>query len=135
MEDNRLTVIRKVLWDMNIPPTYLGAHYLAYAELLVLEDQNRLTMVTKWLYPEIASHYQTSWKSVERNIRPVISICWNQDRGGQMARPLGLFLSEKPSPTGLIQLLAHHLLTQPEEFWRDPSMPTQLSLWPDEPSP
>ena len=90
--DNRLMVIRKVLWDMNIPPTYLGAHYLAYAELLVLEDQNRLTMVTKWLYPEIASHYKTSWKSVERNIRTVITTCWNQDRGGQMARTLGTLI-------------------------------------------
>ncbi len=132
--ENRLLVIRKVLWDMNIPPTYLGAHYLAYAELLVLEDQNRLTMVTKWLYPEIASRYKTSWKSVERNIRTVINTCWNQDRGVQMARALGLFLSEKPSPTGLIQLLAYHLLSQPEEFWHDPFIPTQLSLWSDESS-
>ena len=115
--DSRLFLIRKVLWDLNIPPNYLGAHYLAYAELLVLEDQRRLTMVTKWLYPEIAARYHTSWQAVERNIRTVISICWARDAGAQLARRIGCTFSAKPSPTGMIQLLAHHLLEMPQDFW------------------
>jgi two-component system response regulator (stage 0 sporulation protein A) len=115
--EDRLFVIQKVLWDVNIPPTYLGARYLAYAGLLVLEDQDRLTMVTKWLYPEIASRYHTSWKAVERSIRTVISICWNQDGGERISHLAGHPLSRKPSPTGVIQLLARYLLRQPPEFW------------------
>ena len=126
--DSRFYIIRKTLWDLNIPPTYLGAHYLAYAELLVLEDQDRLTMVTKWLYPEVASHYRTSWKAVERNIRTVIAICWQQDRGARLSRILGIPFTEKPSPTGIIQLLAHYFLAQPESFWAV-TPPGQLSLW------
>ncbi|MCI8871038.1 MAG: sporulation protein [Lawsonibacter sp.] len=118
--DNRQFVIRNALWELNIPPTYLGSHYLTYAELLVLEDQNRLTMVTKWLYPEIAAHYHTSWKAVERNIRTVIEFSWNQDGGEAMRRGLGVPLREKPTPTGLIQMLARYLLHQPEEFWTGP---------------
>ena len=117
--DSRLFLIRKVLWDLNIPPNYLGAHYLAYAELLVLEDQRRLTMVTKWLYPEIAARYHTSWQAVERNIRTVISICWDKDAGAQMERQMGCTFSSKPSPTGMIQVLARHLLGQPQDFWLD----------------
>ena len=27
------------------------------------------SVVTKWLYPEVAKHYGTNWKAVERNIR------------------------------------------------------------------
>ena len=115
--DSRLFLIRKVLWDLNIPPTYLGAHYLAYAELLVLEDQRRLTMVTKWLYPEIAARYHTSWQAVERNIRTVISLCWARDAGAQMERIMGCTFSSKPSPSGMIQVLAHHLLEKPQDFW------------------
>jgi two-component system response regulator (stage 0 sporulation protein A) len=84
---------------------------------LVLEDQDRLTMVTKWLYPEIAARYHTSWKAVERSIRTVISICWDQDGGAQMSRLAGHPLPRKPSPTGMIQLLARYLLRQPPEFW------------------
>lgn len=118
--DSKLFNIQKTLWDLNIPPNYLGAHYLAYAELLVLEDQNRLTMVTKWLYPEVAARYHTSWQAVERNIRTVISICWAQDSGARLKQVTGCHVTEKPSPTRLIQLLARYLLAMPEEFWLDP---------------
>lgn len=119
--DNRQFVIRSALWELNIPPTYLGTHYLTYAELLVLEDQNRLTMVTKWLYPEVAAHYNTSWKAVERNIRTVIEISWAQDGGEALRKGLGVPLAEKPSPTGLIQMLARYFLRQPESFWAGPA--------------
>lgn len=115
--DSRLYLIRKVLWDLNIPPSYLGAHYLAYAELLVLEDQQRLTMVTKWLYPEVAARYHTSWQAVERNIRTVIALCWARDEGAQMEQIMGCTFTEKPSPTGMIQQLARHLLDQAPELW------------------
>lgn len=118
--ENRLFVIQNVLWDMNIPPSYLGARYLAYAGLLVLEDQERLTMVTKWLYPEIAARYHTSWKAVERNIRTVIKVCWEQDAGERLSQMSGRPLPSRPSPTGMIQLLARHLLSQPPEFWSLP---------------
>lgn len=125
--DNRLFVIRRALWDLNIPPSYLGAHYLAYAELLVLEDQDRLTMVTKWLYPEVATYYHTSWKAVERDIRTAISVCWVRDGGAQLRQMTGQKLRRKPSPTGMIQILARYFLKQPEEFWRD-----QPAFGPDE---
>lgn len=124
--DSKLFNIQKVLWDLNIPPNYLGAHYLAYAEMLVLEDQNRLTMVTKWLYPEVAARYHTSWQAVERNIRTVISICWQQDSGSRLCQVLGCPEIGKPSPTRLIQLLARYLLAKPEDFWETPiSSPEQ----------
>ena len=41
---------------------------------------------------------------------------------------MGIPFTEKPSPTGIIQLLAHYFLAQPESFWA--VTPTgQLSLW------
>ena len=124
--DSRLFNFQKVLWDLFIPPNYLGAHYLAYAEMLVLEDQNRLTMVTKWLYPEVAARYHTSWQAVERNIRTVIGICWQQDSGLRLSQVLGCPVAGKPSPTRLIQLLARYLLAKPEDFWETPiSSPKQ----------
>lgn len=117
--DDKLVAIQKTLWEMNMPPKYLGSHYLAYAELLVLEDPDRLTMVTKWLYPEVAAHYHTSWKAVERDIRTVIALSWDQDGGKQMEECIGMPLGERPSPTEMIQLLAHHFFQQPEEFWQE----------------
>ena len=34
----------------------------------------------KWLYPDIAKHYNTSWKNVERSIRTVASLHGSFDR-------------------------------------------------------
>lgn len=124
----KLSAIQRVLWDLNIPPAYLGAHYLAYAELLVLEDQSRLTMVTKWLYPEIAAYYHTSWQAVERNIRTVIAICWAQDGGVKLGNLMGCTFVRKPSPTRMIQALACYLLRMPDAFWQYESTTSTSSL-------
>lgn len=118
--DERFFVIQRTLWDLSIPPTYLGAHYLAYAELLVLEDRDRLVMVTKWLYPEIAAHYHTSWKAVERDIRTVIAGFWSCGGRERLAQVTGTKLESRPSPTGIIQILARYFLCQPAEFWNSP---------------
>lgn len=126
--NDKLSTIQRVLWDLNIPPAYLGAHYLAYAELLVLEDQNRLTMVTKWLYPEVAAYYHTSWQAVERNIRTVIAICWAQDGGAKLAKLAGCSFARKPSPTRMIQALACYLMQLPDTFWQHENSPAASSL-------
>ena len=45
-----------------------------------MERQDRLLLVTKWLYPDVAKRYRTNWKAVERNIRTVSIIAWKRNR-------------------------------------------------------
>ena len=59
---------------------YRGFSYTAYAVLLCVQQQDRLLLVTKWLYPDVAKRYGTNWKAVERNIRTVITVVWEQNR-------------------------------------------------------
>lgn len=113
--------IQKILWELNkeldLPASYLGTHYLVYASVLVAEDQQRLTMVTKWLYPEVAARYRTSWQAVERNIRTVIALCWARDAGEQLGQAIGCTFSAKPSPSGLIQQVARYLMEQSQDVF------------------
>lgn len=44
-----------------------------------VEQQDRLLLVTKWLYPDVARKYGTNWKAVERNIRTVSTIAWKHN--------------------------------------------------------
>ena len=44
------------------------------------EQRDRLLLVTKWLYPDVAKKYGTNWKAVERNIRTVSAIAWKRNR-------------------------------------------------------
>lgn len=115
---DRLSIVQQVLWDLDMPPSYLGAHYLACAAVLAMEDWSRLTMVTKWLYPEVAERYHTTWKAVERDIRTAIRVCWARGGAAGLEKLCGRPLCAQPSPTGMIQLLCRYLLDQPEEFWR-----------------
>lgn len=102
-----------LLIQLGATTNYTGFFYASYAAALCTQQQERLLMVTKWLYPEVAKQYGTNWKAVERNIRTVIAIVWerNSARLEQLAcHPL----PEKPSAAQFLSILSAALLSQPE---------------------
>ena len=56
-----------LLYQLGISANYKGFFHAAYAVSLCMERQDRLLLVTKWLYPDVAKRYRTNWKAVERN--------------------------------------------------------------------
>lgn len=62
---------------------------------------------TKWLYPDVAKHYRTTWKCVERDIRTVVNVAWktNPELLGEMAQR---FLSRKPKPSQFLAILSSY---------------------------
>lgn len=65
-----------LLQSLGITPRYTGFFQLCYAVNLVIVEPERLLLITKWLYPDVAKQHQTSWKAVERNIRTITAIAW-----------------------------------------------------------
>ena len=57
-----------VIRSLGISATHLGYYYLNTSILLILEDENRLLMVSKLLYPLVAEIHSTTPSCVERNI-------------------------------------------------------------------
>ena len=55
-----------LLYQLGISANYKGFFHAAYAVSLCMERQDRLLLVTKWLYPDVAKRYRTNWKAVER---------------------------------------------------------------------
>jgi two-component system response regulator (stage 0 sporulation protein A) len=109
--------IYSLLYGLGARANSTSFFHTAYAVHLAAAQPQKLLLVTKWLYPEVASRYHTSWQAVERNIRTVIAICWAEDDGAKMNRLMGCTFSKKPSPTQLIQALAFYLLQKPDTFW------------------
>lgn len=72
--------IYNLLYRLGITANYTGFFYASFAAYLVLQQPERLLFVTKWLYPEVAKHYGTTWNCVERNIRTISDIAWNNNR-------------------------------------------------------
>ena len=78
MTDSQATC--ELLYRLGISPHYKGFFHTAYAVSLCMEQQDRLLLVTKWLYPDVAKKYGTNWKAVERNIRTASAIAWKRNR-------------------------------------------------------
>ena len=84
------------LHQLGITANHRGYFYTAYGVSLVKEQPERLLLVTKWLYPDIAKQYKTTWQCVERNIRTVITLAWER-KPEVLAALAGYPIEEKPS--------------------------------------
>ena len=93
--------IYDLLYLLGVTANYIGFFQTAFAVQLCMERPERLLLVTKWLYPDVARRYQTSWKSVERNIRTVNGIVWEQKRSF-LQQLAGLELLHRPSNAQLL---------------------------------
>ena len=103
-DDVLLTLIYDRLYRLGLAASYAGFFHTARAVLLACREPYRLTCVTKWLYPEVADHYGTTWHAVERSIRYSISILWeaHPNRLRDLSEDL---LSGKPAPAKFIAML------------------------------
>ena len=102
---NMMGEVQELLYRLGVTANYTGFFYTSYAVMLSIENMQRLLMVTKWLYPEIARHYHTTCAAVERNIRTVVAVAWakNPDLLMQLARHQ---LTEKPTASQFIAFLS-----------------------------
>ncbi len=99
--------IQELLYRMGVTAKYIGFFHTSCAVELAMEDPERLLLVTKWLYPDVAERYETSWKSVERNIRTATNVAWNSNPDA-LSEYAGFELSEKPCNSQFLAILANY---------------------------
>lgn len=94
----------ELLCRLGVTANYIGFSQMAYALQLCTEDRDRLLYVTKLVYPDVARHFHTDWRAVERNLRTVGRVIWreNQVLLEKLARKP---LHHKPSTTQLLAIL------------------------------
>ncbi len=107
-----MTAIYDLLYQLGVTANYTGFFHTAYAIALCVERPNRLLLVTKWLYPEVAEQYKTNWKAVERNIRATGNIIWRENRP-LLEELAHRHLEQKPRNAQLLAILAASLDTGP----------------------
>ena len=66
-----------LLKQLGVSSLYQGFDYAVSGVMLVLEDRKRLTYITKGLYLDVARRHNTTWKCVERDIRTVVDVIWD----------------------------------------------------------
>lgn len=107
-ETEELTDIYDLLYRLGITANYVGFFHTAYAVLLAARQPERLLLVTKWLYPDVADHYQTTWKAVERNIRTVTAVVW-RSRKELLCQLAQGELAAKPRSAQFLSILVNSL--------------------------
>ena len=103
-----MTAIYDLLYQLGVTANYTGFFHVDYAVALCEEQPDRLLLVTKWLYPEIAKQYGTNWKAVERNIRTVGDIIWRENHV-LLEELAHRRLEQKPRNAQLLAILAASL--------------------------
>ena len=76
MSDLKQNELRRLFYRLGITAKYVGFDYLSYAIRLAVYQPERLFLVTKRLYPDVAKHFRTSWQTVERGMRFAINVMW-----------------------------------------------------------
>lgn len=90
--------LTKLLHELGMPSHIKGYEYVREGILLLYNDSNRC--ITKELYPELASIYNTSASKVERSIRHAIEISWNRGNLDLMEEVFGHSVDyDKAKPT------------------------------------
>lgn len=73
--------VTQILTSLQIPAHVAGYGYVRECIMLTLADTSTADSVTKILYPTVAKNNNTTWTSVERDIRNAIEIAWKRSNG------------------------------------------------------
>lgn len=99
----------EIVQKLGIHSIYCGYAYIIYAAELASENDGYLLAITKWLYPEIAAHFDTTCSRVERGIRTVVNSCWQDGNIEFLNEMAGHPLCKKPTSGEFIAILSEYL--------------------------
>ena len=108
--DKRSSDIFDLLSQFGISANYVGFFQTACAVELCRREPERLLLVTKMVYPDVAKLCGCSWSAVERNIRTACGIAWKNNRHllEQLAHKT---LPRQPYNTQFLAALLYNLST------------------------
>ena len=97
---NLKTSITHILHQLGVPSHIKGYQYIREGVAILYEKPNVIGAITKELYPDIASRYDTTVSRVERAIRHAIEVSWNRGNWDLMEEIFGHSVDiDKAKPT------------------------------------
>ncbi len=92
--------ITKMLHELGIPSHIKGYQYIREAVGIIFDKPDIIGGITKELYPELASKFDTTVSRVERAIRHAIEVSWNRGNLDFMEELFGYSVDiDKAKPT------------------------------------
>jgi hypothetical protein len=93
-----------LLYRLGVPRCYRGSKCAAIAMTLAANEPERLELISKRIYPDVARKMHIRMHCVERNIRTVISHIW-ECSPDNFASITGVALDKPPQVSQFISIL------------------------------
>ena len=92
--------VTKMLHELGMPSHIKGYQYIRDGILMIYNNPDIIGGITKELYPDVASKYNTTVSRVERAIRHAIEVSWNRGNWDLMEEIFGHSVDiDKAKPT------------------------------------
>ena len=101
--------IYDLLYQLGIIANCTGFFYTTFSVWLAVREPERLNLVTKWLYLDVARHYGSSVDAVGKGISRVITEVWD-NKPELLSMWSKYALTEKPKPAEFIAILAYKII-------------------------
>lgn len=104
--------ITDILHEIGVPAHIKGYMYLREAIMMVYNDVEVLSGITKILYPDVAKHFGTTASRVERAIRHAIEVAWVRGNVEAISEIFSYTISynkSKPTNSEFIAMIADRL--------------------------
>ena len=86
-----------------------GFYFAVYMLEQIQKKPERVLLITKRLYRQTAHHFNTTTSCVERNLRTLVQACWRQPDHSMLNQIAGSPLSQPPTNTQFLDMLASYL--------------------------
>ena len=116
-ENPPIVEIYDLLYQLGLSANRCGFFYTSLSVWLAAREPERMELITKWLYLDVARHYGTTWGAVERGIRHEIEDVWGT-HSELLSEWAGYELTTRPRPSQFISILVsriEYLFTKKEE--------------------
>ncbi len=111
-KQNLEALVTNVIHEVGVPAHIKGYQYLREAIIMVVNDIDVINQITKSLYPQIATKYNTTPSRVERAIRHAIEVAWGRGEQDVVESIFGYTISAakgKPTNSEFIAMIADKL--------------------------
>ena len=111
-DQNLEALVTNLIHEVGVPAHIKGYQYLREAIMMVIKDIDVINQITKSLYPQIASKFNTTPSRVERAIRHAIEVAWGRGDQKTVEKIFGYTISaakRKPTNSEFIAMIADKL--------------------------
>lgn len=109
LEKNVTLDAERLLRLLGVSGKLSGFYFAVYMLEQVQEKPEYVLLITKRLYKQTAQQFHTTSGCVERNLRTLVQACWRQPDHSLLDRIAGHPLSQLPTNTQFIDMLAAYL--------------------------